>query len=326
MDNKNYYGVLGLNETATENEIKKAYRKFAKQTHPDSNPDDPKAEEKFKLINEAYGVLSDKQKRSTYDNGGDHRFSSNQFSSNFKYQRQSPIGEILNLVVKLTLEEIFTGVTKEYKYKRNEKCGSCLGHGGYDSVNCGMCGGNGVVIQQINTFIGVVMNKTICPTCSGSGVQFTTPCKPCNSSGLTVKEINVDIPIPVGIDNTMVIVIGGKGNAIKGGEYGDLHIKIVELKHDTFVRSGNDLNFNLKLTYPQLVLGDKVVIPTIDSDIRITISEFSDVGTNLRIKNKGLKRHGDGVRGDMTITLDIEIPKILTDEVKELINKLKEKL
>jgi len=322
MNKKDYYGILGVNRTATPEEIKKSYRKLAKEFHPDKNSGDKVAEERFKEISEANEVLSNTEKRANYDQFGHNR--PQQRQQTHRHQAQVRTGESMVLLITLSLEEIFTGVKKKFKYNRDEKCNVCHGNGGTEPSDCYTCGGSGMVIQMFNTPIGQMRQIVPCNGCSGIGLTYAKPCDSCKSTGLKNIEESIDIDIPSGVKEGMIFINSGKGHAIKGGNTGDLHVKIAEAKHSVYTRSGNDLKMILKLTYPQLVLGDKVEINTIDGGkIRITIPEFSDIGSNLKVQTKGLKHYGSETRGDVLITLSVSVPKNISDETKELLAKLK---
>jgi molecular chaperone DnaJ len=333
MNKRDYYEVLGLDKNASSDEIKKAYRKMAKQHHPDKGGD----ESLFKEISEAYGVLSDENKKSRYDQFGhnDNNTSNNDdmfsgfndmFSQFFKQkQKRERVGENLTLKVTLTLEEIFEGVKKKYGYNRNVSCGDCSGHGGSDSTKCPVCSGIGQIRNVNSTPFGFIEQISDCNVCNATGTTFKTACKTCNGSGLNKKQEFVEVEIPFGIHNGMSFVMKGKGNAIKSGKEGDLIVNIIESPHKDFIRSGNDLRITLKLQYHQLVLGDKVDINTIDGNaIRIPIYEYSKIGQNLRVPYKGMKELNTNKRGDLIVTLDIDMPTKLDDDVKAVIIDLKE--
>jgi molecular chaperone DnaJ len=324
MAKKDYYEVLGVKKTASSEEIKKAYRKLAKELHPDKNPDNKVAEDRFKEVSDAYEHLSNSEKKVHYDQFGHERQQQSQENRRYSYTPPIRKGETLVLVLTLTLEEIFKGVKKKFKYNRDEKCVACHGHGGHNSSNCYGCGGSGVVLQTQRTPFGLMQTPMICPTCSGTGLSYANGCVACNNTGIKSIEETLDIDLASGVKEGMVFINIGKGHYIKGGESGDLHVKIMEGKHTVYTRSGNDLKMGLKLTYPQLVLGDKVDIDTIDgTKIRITIPEHSDVGSNLKVQKKGLKAYENDERGDLVITIGITIPKETTPEEKELLIKLK---
>lgn len=334
MVKKDYYEVLGVEKTASTDEIKKAYRKLAKEFHPDKNAGDKEAEEKFKEISEAYEHLSDPQKKEKYDQFGHSNgnlfndfadFAGFRGFGGFTNRRkQVRVGETLTLGLKLTLEEIFTGVKKTYKYNRQENCHDCGGIGGLNSHTCTNCGGSGEAMEQLNTPFGVFAQVSTCHICEGTGTSYDVACQTCNGGGLKTIEEVIDIDVPNGVQNNMTFLMKGKGNSIKGGIAGDLHIQVIEKPHEVFTRINDDLKMRLKLTYRQLVLGDKVEISTIDgSKIRISIPPHSDVDTNLKIQKKGLKKFKSQERGDLIVNLGIEIPKTITEDEREILEKLK---
>ena len=317
---QDYYKTLGVEKSASSSDIKKAYRKLVKVHHPDSGGD----EEKFKEISEAYNVLSDSEKKANYDRFGHDQ----QRPSGFSHQQhfhQERVGSSMPLSVTLTLEEIFTGVKKKYKYNRNVTCDDCDGHGGTGISNCPNCGGSGATMRIINTPIGQIRQMIPCHVCEGVGTTYTQQCNTCHGHGIMNKEDVLEVDIPAGVQSGVIFVMYGKGHAVKNGTSGDLHIKIFEAPHKTYIRSGADLRLKLKLDYSQLMLGDKIEVETIDGGkIRVTIPEYSDVGVDLRVQNKGLKHYGSDNRGDLIITLGINIPKNITDETKELLVKLRD--
>jgi molecular chaperone DnaJ len=335
MSKRDYYEVLEVPKTATQDEIKKAYRKKALAHHPDKGGD----ENIFKEIAEAYEILSDDEKRKQYDIHG-HNIprqgpSGNPFDmfqdffnrSGFNpFARNSTPrnGANLNLTVKLTLEEIFNGVNKKFKYKRNTHCSNCSGKGGTGSKSCNTCNGSGIITQIINTPIGQIHNSSQCNVCNGEGFTYENICNICNGGGVVSIDEIVDVTIPSGVVENMTLALSNKGHAVKNGGVGDLIMAILEVPNDKFVRSNNDLKINIKLTYPQLILGDKVEIPTIEGGkIRIQIPEYSKVGDTLKIPEKGMKQLNTNNRGDMLINLDLYIPNKITDEERHLIEELK---
>lgn len=333
MSKRDYYEVLGVSKNATSDEIKKAYRKLAKEHHPDKGGD----EATFKEISEAYDVLSDSNKKARYDQFGhnDNRGNYDDMRSGFEdmfgqyfRQRQRPVervGENMTLTVKLTLEEIFEGVKKKYNYTRNVSCSDCSGHGGTEPQECTTCNGSGHIRQVNRTPFGFMEQISDCHVCSGTGTTFKDACKTCSGQGLVKKQELVEVDIPTGIQDGMAFVMSGKGHGIKSGREGDLIIRISEIPHDKFTRVGSELKMKLKLQYHQLVLGGKVDINTIEgSTIRIPISEYSQVGQNLRIPFKGLRELNTDKRGDLIVSLDIDMPKTLDDSVKASIIDLKD--
>ena len=340
MVTKDYYKILGVDKNANETTIKKAYRKLSKKYHQDLNPGDTEAEDKFKDIATAYETLSDKTKRTNYDRFGNTNGQQNPFGGGASMEdimrefgfggganpfarRQERRGHDLVLNVNITLEDVHNGVTKKFKYRRNASCQPCNGEGGTNKTACPDCGGNGYKIYQQQTPMGVMRQMVDCNRCERTGEIHQNVCSSCGGSGINNAEETVEVNIPKGIRDNEALTFIGMGHSVKGGNPGRLIVKVMTKKHDHFVRNGNDLRYNLKLTYPQMVLGDKVEIPVISGGkIRVTIPPHSNVGDNLRIVNKGLNSVNGSV-GDMLITLDIKIPEELTDEQKELIEKLK---
>lgn len=334
MSKRDYYEVLGVSKNASADEIKKAYRKLAKEHHPDKGGD----ETLFKEISEAYEVLSDNDKKAKYDRFGhadDNRGSYDDMHSGFndmfgqffrqrQQQQRERVGENMTLTVKLTLEEIFEGVKKKYSYTRNVSCSSCSGHGGTEPQECPTCNGSGQISQVTRTAFHFIEQITDCHVCSGTGTTFKDECKKCNGSGLVKQQEVVEVDVPSGVHEGMAFVMTGKGQGIRSGREGDLIIRITEHPHETFTRVGSDLKQKLKLQYHQLVLGDKVEITTIEGGIiRIPIGEYSQVGQNLRIPFKGLRELNTDRRGDLIVTLDIDMPTKLKDDVKAVVIDLK---
>lgn len=324
MSKRDYYEILGLKKEVSEDDIKKAYRKLAKKLHPDKTNGDKKLEEEFKAVSEAHEVLSDKEKRAKYDRFGHTQQGEPGMRRNY-YRKQTMVGETLNLLLKITLEEVYSGVKKRYKYNREDNCKSCNGVGGDDIHTCELCDGAGIVMRDIKTPIGIFQQPMICDKCNGVGTSYKNECNSCKGSGLTTIEEVIEIDVPVGVKDGMTFIMKGKGHSIKGGQSGDLHITIEELPHKIFTRNGDDLKMNLKLKYTQLVLGDKIEIDTIDGGrIRVTIPDHSDVGNNLKVPKKGLIPFQSTNRGDLILSLSIEIPKTISDYGKELLEKLKD--
>lgn len=325
MSKRDYYEVLGVKKDAIADEIKKNYRNLAKEFHPDKNPDNKEAEERFKEVSEAYEVLSNDEKRAKYDQFGHTKQGPTQ--ETYRYHRKPVVrvGENIILHLKLTLEEIYTGINRQYKFKRKIACEDCNGHGGIEASDCEACGGSGHRVGVINTPLGQIHHVFICNVCNGNGVKYEKDCVTCNSTGIKLHEEIINIDIPSGVGNGKTSVMEGIGDMVKDGIAGDLHIKVIEELHKVYTRNGPNLNMSLKLTYSQLVLGDKVEIETIDGGkIRVTIPPHSDVGSNLRVPNKGLKVFDKEERGDIIITLGISIPKQISSTTKELIKKLKD--
>lgn len=333
MAKRDYYEILGVNKNSTQDEIKKSYRKLAMTHHPDKGGD----ADLFKEITEAYEVLSDTDKRHKYDlyghqqpngNGGHYDpmedFLRRAGTGGFTRQNQVNKGPNMNLVVNLTLEEIYSGTTRKYKYKRNETCTSCSGKGGTGVKNCTTCNGAGLVMEIIRTPFGEIRNAQICHVCHGEGSTYEHTCGDCGGTGVNSIDDLLELNIPAGVVDGMRMVMEGKGHATRNAVAGNLIITIVELSHDKFVRINDDLRLNVKVTYPQLVLGDKIEVSTIEGGrIKVNVPEFTKVGTTLRVPNKGLKNLNTNLRGDMLIEVDLAMPKHISDEEKELIIELK---
>lgn len=335
MSKRDYYKVLGLEKNASDSEIKKAYRKLSKKYHPDVNPN---GEAEFKEVAEAYDTLSKKDLKENYDRYGhngpsqhsggfgggfnmDDIFSQFDFGSQRQRQRR---GRDVVLNVKITLEDVLNGATKKFKYKRMTKCEPCNGVGGKTEETCSTCKGHGHVFHERRTQMGTMRQMSSCHTCGGEGKIVKDPCKVCNGKGVSNKEDVVEVNIPQGIREGDAVRYNGKGHAIKGGESGHLIIQIFIQKHKDFIRNGSDLRHQVNLSYPDLVLGCKTIIPTIDGkDIRITIPPHSKPGDTLRIVNKGVVDQRSGLRGDMMVILEIEMPVKSSDEEKELIENLR---
>lgn len=336
---KDYYKILGVQKNASEGEIKKAYRKLSKEYHPDVNPD---GEDKFKEIAEAYDTLGDKEKRANYDRygsagprGGRNPFqgqSMEDIMREFGFggggnpfgRQQQRRGHDLVLNVRITLEEVHNGVVKKFKYRRNAPCSTCNTEGGTGSKTCTTCNGSGSVMHIHNTPMGQMRQVVDCHVCDATGVIYDNTCGTCHGAGVKNQEETLEVKIPKGVRDGDAMQYRSMGHAVKRGVTGNVIVKIFVNKHDDFVRSGDDLRYTLKLKYHQLVLGDKVEVPTIEGGIiRVTVPAYSNVGDNLRIVNKGLTKMNTNTRGDMIIILDIDMPKILEDEEKELLIKMK---
>jgi molecular chaperone DnaJ len=337
---KDYYNILEVEKGSSDSDIKKSYRKLSKKYHPDVNPDNPDAEEKFKEIADAYSILSNKEKRQNYDmygspdgkpnpfGGGagmnmDDILSSffgnaNPFGGRQQSKRQVK-GSDIRINIKLTLNDVFTGVHKNIKYKRNEKCNNCNGSGG-KSTKCTKCGGHGILTQIQNTPLGRMQNTVTCNLCSGSGLILVTPCKVCKGSANNTIEEMLEFDVPKGIMDGEIMAIKGKGNFTKGGINGDLLVNITEIPHEKFKRNGVDIHQRINLGYKDLVLGAPTEIETLNGKIRINIKSGTPVGHILRVPNKGIKRGNQN--GDMLIEIWLDIPKDVKSEDKTLIEQL----
>jgi molecular chaperone DnaJ len=343
----NHYETLGLTETDKKlnpdefkKELKKKYKTLCKEYHPDKGGD----EEKFKEISQAYEILSDSDKKANYDRFGssdgpnaNHGFGGfngfggfggfEGFGQNFN-QKPERVGQNMSLLLKLTLEEIYNGVKKKFKYLRNDSCESCNGHGGTDIQECKVCNGSGQVERILQTPIGFMRQVHVCNNCHGTGETYVNECNTCHGAGVVSKEETIEIDVPIGVADGMSFTMPNKGHSIKSGKSGNLIVNVMELPHESYIRSGNDLKLNVKVSYPQLILGDKIDIETIDGGkIRITVPEYSEIGSNLRIQRKGMRQfNNNSFTGDMIVRLDVDIPKDIDNETKEILIKLKEKL
>ncbi len=359
MAKRDYYEVLGVDKNASEDEIKKAYRKIAIKYHPDRNPDDPKAEEKFKEAAEAYSVLNDAQKRQQYDQfgfdgpgggfggfGDGAGFSMDDIFSMFGDvfgggagfggfgggSRQAPRyrGADLRLKVKLSLQEVATGVTKKFKVRKDVVCNHCHGtgaEGGSSSETCPNCHGSGVEIRTQQSIFGMMQTQTTCHVCGGEGKVIKNKCSHCHGDGVVKGEEVVEINIPAGVAEGMVVNVPGKGNAGKrNGITGNIQVYIEEEDNDTFIRDGQNVIYNLLLDFPTAVLGGQVDIPTIDGTIvKIKIEPGTQPGKTLRLRGKGLpavQGYGNGT-GDLIVQISIYVPKELSKSEKEAIEEFR---
>lgn len=363
-DEKDYYKILGVEKTATADEIKRAYKKVAIKYHPDRNPGDKVAEDKFKEAAEAYDVLRDPDKRARYDqfgtagvNGaggfggfGGQGMDINDIFSHFgdifgdmgfggfggfgrgggRRGRPKHKGGDLRLKVKLTLQEIATGVTKKFKVRKNVVCNVCGGNGcesGHSPETCSTCHGSGYVVRSQRSLLGMVQTQEPCPACGGEGVTITHKCKHCHGEGVLSGEEIVEIKVPAGVAEGMVLNVPGKGHAGKhNGVSGDIQVLIEEEPHPELIRDENDLIYNLLLTVPQATLGDTVEVPTIDGRARIKIEPGTQPGTALRLRGKGLpavQGYGYGT-GDIVVNISVYIPETLSRDERHAIEKMKD--
>lgn len=341
MDKRDYYEVLGVPKSASKDEIKKAYRKLAIKYHPDKNAGDKEAEEKFKEIAEAYAVLSDDDKKQQYDMYG-HRaprmgggfggmdpfeMFKRHFGDIFGGQsRQQRVikGQDARINVRFTLEELFNGTSRKVEYKRNTKCKKCDGSGGTGKKICLKCQGSGQIteVQQIGTM--VMQQVHTCHVCQGTGEIVEKTCDSCNGSGIKLEKEVIQVDVPAGAFDGAILVMSGKGHAVKNGVNGDLQIKISEKPHDYYERKGNDLKYYLDLSYPEIVLGTEKEIPTIEGGkVKIKVKELSKPGTILRLKEKGMISVETGMRGDLHVQLEVIIPEKISNKERELLEELK---
>ena len=352
-DKRDYYEVLGVSKSSSDDEIKKAYRTAAKKYHPDLHPGDKEAEQKFKEVNEAYEVLSDREKRARYDQFGhagvDPNFNAgggspfgqdvdigdifNSFFGGFGGfggQRSNPNaprrGNDVETQVTITFEEAAKGCKKTISYSNVVTCDDCHGTGaqkGTQAKTCTACGGTGRVTVSQRSPFGVVQTQRSCDACRGRGKIIDTPCRSCNGNGRKRVNKKVEITIPAGIDNDQMLNIGGHGNSgINGGPAGDLHVYIRVKKHSIFERRGDDVWCEMPITVVQAMLGDEVVVPTLDGKVKYTVHEGTQQDDVFKLKGKGIPHiHGRG-RGDQYVKMNIEIPKSLNSKQKEAVKKL----
>ncbi|MBR7125104.1 MAG: molecular chaperone DnaJ [Prevotella sp.] len=361
MAKRDYYEVLGVDKNATEDQIKKAYRKIAIKYHPDRNPGDKNAEEKFKEAAEAYDVLHDPQKRQQYDQFGfdgpgmggfgggfSGGFSMDDIFSMFgdvfggrggfggfgggrSRQPAQFRGADLRLKVKLTLQEIATGSTKKFKVRKDVSCPHCHGSGaeaGSSSETCPNCHGSGVEIRTQQSIFGMMQTQSTCHVCGGEGTIIKNKCAHCHGEGVVKGEEVVEINIPAGVAEGMVVNVPGKGNAaVHNGVNGNIQVFIEEEPNDTFIRDGNNVLYNLLLDFPTAALGGTVDIPTIEGNtVKIKIEPGTQPGKTLRLRDKGLDpvRGYGNEKGDLIVNISVYVPKTLSKEEKKAVEQFKE--
>ena len=360
-DKRDYYEVLGLEKSASDDEIKKSYRKLAKQYHPDLHPGDKECEEKFKEIGEAYEILSDPDKKSRYDQygfagvdpnygagagggfgGGFGDFGDlgdilgNIFGGGFggfggstQTRRNAPQkGENLRVRLGITFEEAAFGCTKEIGVPRIEDCEDCGGTGckpGTSPDTCPDCGGSGSVRTQQRTPFGVMQSTSACRKCGGTGKIVKDPCPSCSGKGKVRKNRTISVNIPAGIDDGQTISLRGQGHAgANGGPKGDLLITVSVKAHALFERDGSSVLFEMPISFVQAALGAEVEVPTLDGKVKYTIPEGTQTGTTFRLRGKGIPYLNGNGRGDQYVTVNIETPRSLTKEQKELLRQFGE--
>jgi molecular chaperone DnaJ len=354
---RDYYEILGVSKDATKDDIKKAYRKQALKFHPDKNPGDKSAEEKFKEAAEAYEVLSNDEKKARYDryghagmgNSGNgfrgHDMTVEDIFSSFgdifgdafggfggfssaRQGRRVNKGSNLRVKVKLNLGEISTGVEKKLKVNKYAVCDTCDGTGAADSKSfssCTTCRGSGHVTRVTNTLLGQMQTTSICPSCGGEGKTITKKCEKCYGEGIVEKEEVIKINIPAGVAKGMQMTVGGKGNAPRrGGVNGDLLVVIDEEEHEELIREGNDLIYNLFISIPDAITGTQVEVPSVDSHVKIKIEPGTQPGRILRLRGKGLPEVNGYGKGDLLVNVNVWIPKNLGREELKIIEKFKD--
>ena len=356
MAKRDYYEVLEVSKSATPEEIKKSYRKLAIKYHPDKNPGDKAAEEKFKEAAEAYEVLSNVDKRARYDQFGhagmggaaggggfsgggmsmDDIFSQfgdifgghfggfsnfGGFGSSRGGGRRVNRGSDLRVKVKLNLKEIANGTEKKIKLKKYVPCGHCNGSGAKDSnsiTTCSTCKGSGVVTRVTQTILGQMQSSATCPTCGGDGKTITQKCAECAGEGIVRADDVVTIRIPAGVAEGMQLSVSGKGNAARrGGINGDLLVVIEEEPHEDLIRDDNDLIYNLLISFPTAALGGSIEVPTVDGKVRVKIDAGTQPGKVLRLRNKGLPSVNGYGTGDLLVNIIVYVPEELSDEEKK---------
>lgn len=362
MAKRDYYEVLGVSKTATEDEIKKAYKKLAIKYHPDRNPDDKDAEEKFKEAAEAYDVLHDPQKRARYDQGGfdavggasgfggfngqgmsmDDIFSMfgdvfggrggfggfGGFGGGGQQRQRRYRGSDLRVKVRLNLKEILTGSEKKFKLKKYVICDHCHGSGAEGNggtETCPTCHGTGSVTRTQQSIFGMMQTQTVCPQCGGEGKIIKNKCKHCGGEGIVYGEEVVEVKIPKGVAEGMQLSMSGKGNAGKhNGVPGDLLIQIEEEPNQELIRQEDDLIYNLLLSFPTAALGGAVEIPTIDGKVKVKIEPGTQPGKVLRLRAKGLPNVNGYGMGDLLVNISVYVPETLSKDEKNSIEKMQD--
>lgn len=358
---RDYYEILGVSKSSSADEIKKAYRKVAMQFHPDRNPGDKSAEDKFKEAAEAYEVLSDDQKKAKYDKYGHQAFapgsggfgsghatnmedifsqfgdvfSDDMFGSFFGGGRRSGSGggrpkgtrgSNLRIKLKLNFAEIANGISKQVKVKKYIGCTTCDGSGAKDKSSmqtCTGCGGSGQVKRVQNTFLGQMQTVTTCPTCNGEGMSITAKCVACKGDGRVYGEETINIEIPAGVQEGMQLSMGGKGNAgERGGSNGDLIIQIEEEQHTDLQRDGLNVAYDLYISFPDAIFGTSAEVPTIDGRAKIKIPAGTQSGKIFRLKGKGFPEVQGYTRGDQLIYVNVWTPQNLNNEEKTMLEKM----
>lgn len=357
-DKRDYYEVLGLKKGASEDEIKKAFRKLAMKYHPDKNPGDKEAEEKFKEINEAYAVLSDPDQKSKYDRfghagvdpnsfaGGAGNFAGfedifNMFGSAFgggfggfggfggSQQRRSNAprkGHDIEKSMTIDFEEAAFGTKKQIRLTKNVQCKTCQGTGaapGTSKKSCPTCGGTGEVRTQQRTPLGAFMSVSPCPDCNGTGEINESPCSDCGGSGRVRDTVNISVTIPAGVDNGSVIPIRGQGEpGYNGGMNGDLYIVLNVRPHKLFERQRQDLWLEIPISFDQAALGDEIVVPTLEEKVSYKVPAGTQPGTVFRLKGKGIKSLKSNRKGDLYVKVILEVPTKLNKKQKEAIKDM----
>lgn len=353
---RDFYDILGVVRSAEADELKKAYRKLAIKFHPDKNPNDKEAEDKFKEAAEAYEILSNPEKRRRYDQFGHQGVGAGASASGNMEDIFSQFGDIfgggspfegffggsggrssgrrvakgtnLRIKVKLTLEEISAGVEKTVKINKQVSCKTCGGSGAKDRNSfstCSTCGGSGSVRRVTNTILGQMQTTSTCPSCNGEGTIIASKCPTCSGEGIQRGEETISIQIPSGVADGMQLSMGGKGNsAPRGGIAGDLIILIEEIEHEYLKRDGNNIVYELHLNFIHATLGTSIEVPTLDGKARIKIDPGTQSGKILRLKGKGIQELNSYTKGDQLIHISIWTPKTLTREEKTMLEQMQD--
>lgn len=357
MNKKDFYEILGVDRSATQDEIKSAYRRLAKKYHPDICKEE-NAEEKFKEVQEAYSVLGDENKRRQYDQFGHAAFtqggtggagfgggfqgfgggfddidlgdifgsmfgSSFGFGSSSRSSSQRERGSDTIMKMRLSFEEAVFGCEKDITLDLTETCDDCDGKGGFGESTCSECHGSGTITQEQRTILGSFLTKTTCPKCGGKGKTYNKSCNKCRGKGTVRKSKTLSVKIPSGVDTGNRLRLAGKGNAGKnGGPNGDLYIEFNVENHDFYVREGDDIFLEIPLTITEAILGTKKEIPTLYGNVRVTIPAGSETGDKQRLRGKGIDNSSNRHKGDMYIVMKVVIPQKLSKEQKKLIEAL----
>ncbi len=350
-DKRDFYEVMGVSKNASDDEIKKAFRKLAKKYHPDLNPGDKAAEAKFKEVNEAYEVLSDKEKRARYDQFGhagvDPSYGAGP-SGGSPFGQDIDLGDIFNsffggfggsgrhnnpnaprrgsdteATLNISFEEAAKGCKKEVSYQNIETCKDCSGTGaqkGSSPKTCPNCNGSGQVRINQRTPFGVMQTARTCDKCHGTGKIIDNPCRTCSGSGRVRAKKTVEVSIPAGISDEQILNVRGRGNAgVNGGPSGDLHVYINVRPHPIFERKGDDVWCELPITFSQAALGAEVVVPTLDGKVSYTVHEGTQPGDIFKLRGKGIQHLNSRGRGDQFVKVTVEVPKNLSTKQKEIL-------
>ena len=342
---KDCYEVLGVEKSATDAEIKSAYRKLAKKYHPDMNPGDKEAEEKFKEVNDAYAILSDPEKRKKFDTYGAAAFENGGMGGGGFGGMDFDLGDLFGSFfgsgarqanpnaprrgsdtqarVTLSFEEAAKGCKRKVEFKRVEICPECHGScaaAGTSPETCPDCNGRGQINVQPRTPFGVIQTSKACPKCGGKGKIVKNPCKKCNGKGAIAKNVSVEVTIPAGIDDRQVLNVRGEGNSgVNAGPSGDLHVTVLVRPHPFFERDGYDVWCDVNVSYAQAVLGDSLEVPTLDGKVRYDLPAGTQPGTVLRLRGKGIQSLNGRGRGAQLLRIIVDVPKNLTEQQKEML-------